>query len=133
MMMRGGAKKCSQSQVTYLRNRTTVEQVDLLPSLSLQYVSAHHIRGICGIGELLRLLVIKVSVWVGLCVCGLVRMYRSDIVCWPHCGLVSKSIVISFLCACYPERCQQQSVTRFQGRGWQRGRQSFALTPCAGF
>ena len=84
MMMRGGAKKCSQSQVTYLRNRTTVEQVDLLPSLSLQYVSAHHIRGICGIGELLRLLVIKVSVWVGLCVCGLVRMYWSDIVCWPH-------------------------------------------------
>ena len=94
MMMRGGAKKCSQSQVTYLRNRTTVEQVDLLPSLSLQYVSAHHIRGICGIGELLRLLVIKESVWVGLCVCGLVRMYRSDIVCWPHCGLVSKSIVM---------------------------------------
>ena len=94
MMMRGGAKKCSQSQVTYLRNRTTVEQVDLLPSLSLQYVSAHRIRGICGIGELLPLLVIKVSVWVGLCVCGLVRLYRSDIVCWPHCGLASKSIVM---------------------------------------
>ena len=44
--------------------------------------------------HLIGLLVIKVLVWVGLRVCGLVRMYRSDIVCWPHCGLVSKSIVM---------------------------------------
>ena len=69
MMMRGGAKKCSQLQVTYRRNRTTpmVEQVDLLPGLgqwskagvsAVSQCAPHSRDKLCGIGELVRLGVI---------------------------------------------------------------------------